>query len=90
MKPEITHKDMLGRECRAGDTIAFSQFNGLCIGKITKNTAKRVQCSRYTKDGLNPWSSYQLPETFLKLDDPAVLTWLLKGAKNKWSIVYGE
>ena len=89
MPKEITHKDMLGRECRAGDTVAFTQYNVLYIGKITKCTAKRVFCLAYKQDGMARWGSQQMPETFLKLDDPAVLAWILKGARTKATIMYG-
>ena len=87
---ELTHKDMLGRECRVGDTIAFSQYNILYIGKITKVTPKRVFCSAYRNEGMSHWGSQQLPETFLKLEDPQVLAWILKGARTKATIMYEE
>lgn len=87
---ELTHKDMLGRECRVDDTIAFSQYNVLYIGKITKVTPKRVHCSAYRKDGLAWWGSHQLPETFLKVEDPQVLAWILKGARTKATIMYED
>lgn len=89
-RKEIVHKDILGRDCRVGDTIAYSQYNVLYIGKITKNTAKLVHCNPYSKDGLRAWGSQQLPGTFLRLDDPQVLSWILKGARTKINIMYGD
>ena len=84
----IQHKDMLGRVVDIGDTVSYCQENCLYIGKVSKLTAKRVHVTRLTQ-GI-PWVSQQLPETFIKLEDPAIVTWLLKGAKNKWHIMYGD
>ena len=82
----IVHKDMLGRGCVAGDIIAYNHYNCLYIGTITKNTAKRVHCTRL---GEHNWTSQQIPETFIKLEDPAVTAWMLRGAKTKWDLRYG-
>jgi hypothetical protein len=80
------HRDMFDREVIVGDTIAYTQDNCLHIGKIAKLTAKRVHVNRI---GRHAWGSQQLPGTFIKLDGPEVTAWLLKGAKTKWSILYG-
>jgi len=88
MKPApcpIQHRDQFGRDVAIGDTVAYCQSNCLHVGTIKKLTAKRVHITRL---GNWNWTSQQLPETFIKLDDPAVTTWLLRGAKNKWSVMY--
>lgn len=79
------HRDMFDREVVPGDVIAYTQDNCLYIGKISKLTAKRVHVTRI---GSYNWTSQQLPGTFIKLDDPGVTTWMLKGAKSKWNIMY--
>jgi hypothetical protein len=76
---------MFDREVIVGDTIAYTQDNCLHIGKIAKLTAKRVHVNRI---GRHAWGSQQLPGTFIKLDDPGVTTWILKGAKTKWNVMY--
>ena len=81
----IVHKDMFDRAVAVGDTIAYCQYNCLYIGTVKKLTAKRVYVNRL---GNHNWGSQQLPGTFLKIDDPAVTTWLLRGAKNKYNIMY--
>jgi hypothetical protein len=83
----LTHKDMLGRDVAVGDTIAYTQYNCIYIGRVSKLTAKRVTAHRF---GIQSWSTQQMPGTFLKLEDPAVTAWILKGAKTKWDIVYGR
>ena len=85
IKEVYTHKDMFSREVAIGDTVAYCQSNCLHVGKVSKLTAKRVQITRI---GHYNWTSLQLPETFIKIDDPAVMTWALKGAKHKWNILY--
>lgn len=87
LETPVVHKDMLSREVAIDDIVAYTQSNCLHIGKVTKLTAKRVQITRL---GSYNWTSLQLPGTFIKLDDPAVTTWMLKGAKNKWDIMYGS
>jgi hypothetical protein len=79
------HKDMFGSVVAVGDTIAYTQDNCLHIGKITNLTAKRVHVVRI---GRHAWGSQQLPETFIKLDGAEVTAWILRGAKNKWNIMY--
>jgi hypothetical protein len=79
------HRDMFDREVIVGDTIAYTQDNCLHIGRISKLTAKRVHVNRI---GRHAWGSQQLPGTFIKLDDPGVTTWILKGAKTKWNVMY--
>jgi hypothetical protein len=81
----ITHRDMLNREVAPGDIVAYSQDNFLLIGRITKLTAHRVHI---TSLGPWNWTSQQRPETFIKLDDPAVTTWLLRGARTKLDILH--
>ena len=81
----LNHRDMFDREVIVGDTIAYTQDNCLHIGKIAKLTAKRVHVNRI---GRHAWGSQQLPGTFIKLDDPGVTTWILKGAKTKWNVMY--
>lgn len=83
----FTHKDMLSRDITVGDIVSYSQYNCLHIGTVTKLTAKRVHIARL---GNYNWTSQQLPGTFIKMDDPAVTTWLLRGAKNKWNIMYDD
>ena len=85
----LGHKDMLGVTCFPGDIVAFSQYNILYIGKIVKNTPKLVHCSAIKQDGLRGWTSQQLPGTFIKLKDPNVMTWILRGARTKADIMYG-
>lgn len=83
----LNHQDMLDRRVAVGDTVAYTQANCLHIGKVTKLTAKRVQVTRI---GDYNWTSLQLPKTFIKLNEADIMTWLLKGAKNKWHIMYEE
>lgn len=90
IKEAVVHKDMLGRDVAVGDTVAFSQYNVLYIGKVMKNTAKLIHCSPIRHDGLRAWGSQQMPGTVIKLEDPAVLAWILKGAKTKANIMYGN
>lgn len=88
MKPAqlpIQHRDQFGRNVTIGDTVVYCQSNCLHVGTIRKLTARRVHITRL---GAWNWTSQQRPETFILLADPAVTTWLLRGAKNKWSIMY--
>lgn len=86
----LGHKDMLGVTCFPGDVVAFSQYNILYIGKIVKNTPKLVHCSAITQEGLRGWTSHQMPGTFIKLKDPNVMNWILRGAKTKATLMYGN
>jgi len=83
----IVHKDMLGREVEPGTIIAYTQYNCLYIGTVQKLTAKRVHVNRL---GNHNWGSQQIPGTFIRIDDPAVTAWMLKGAKTKWDILYNR
>ena len=86
MSNTIVHKDMFGRDVAVGDTIAYCQYNFLYIGTISKLTTKRVHVNKLGEN--TNWGSQQLPGTFLKIDDPAITTWMLKGARTKWDILY--
>lgn len=84
MHNEITHKDMLGQTVNVGDTIVYTQYNCLYIGRVTKITAKRVTAQRFGNGG---WTTQQMPGTFLKIEASMATDWILRGAKTKWSIM---
>ena len=52
--PAEEHKDILGREVREGDHVAFTHHNTLYVGKVIKVTPKQVRViplfSNYRRD----------------------------------------
>lgn len=50
----LEHKDILGREVKEGDHVAFTHHNSLQVGKVTKVTPKQVRViplfSKYRND----------------------------------------
>jgi len=39
----LEHKDILGRDVKEGDYVAFTHHNSLQVGKVTKVTPKQVR-----------------------------------------------
>lgn len=76
--------DLLGRELKAGQFVAFCQSNTLYIGKIKKVArvmvrVERVKTSKYLSEEVNKY-----PEDCCILSEKEMTWWLLKnvGPKN--------
>ena len=64
--PAEEHKDLLGREVKIDDHVAFSHHNTLYVGKIVKVTPKQVRV-------VNLLSDYRSDTGYLKYTNQCVL-----------------
>ena len=63
------HLDLLGREVKEDDYVAFSHHNSLMVGKVIKMTPKQVRVKPFHK----PSSYYRKDYSYLKYTDQCVL-----------------
>jgi hypothetical protein len=60
--PAEEHKDLLGREVKTDDHVAFSHHNTLYVGKVIKITPKQVRvvpigAGRWREEGMLKYTS---------------------------------
>lgn len=60
------HRDLLGREVKEGDAVAYTHHNSLYVGKVIKITPKQVRV-------INMLSSYRSDTGYLKYTNQCVL-----------------
>lgn len=63
-----SHKDLLGREVKEEDYVAFSHKNYLMVGKVIKITPKQVRVKSFERG-----CSYKKDFTYLKYTNQCVL-----------------
>jgi hypothetical protein len=60
------HRDLLGREVKEGDSVAYTHHNSLYVGKVIKITPKQVRV-------INMLSNYRNDTGYLKYTNQCVL-----------------
>lgn len=76
-KPEIEHKDRLGRVLAVGDCVVYPSHNSLSVGTVTKLNPKMVKVvpvgTKYRHYGSNKY-----PQDIVRVEGPEVTMYLLK------------
>lgn len=77
VEPNDNHKDILGRDLRPGQVIAFSQRNMLKVGRVERLTDKMARIQPFTKRAWgNGYLKYGSDMVILEGED--VLMYVLK------------
>lgn len=92
-KPQPQHRDLLNRPLALGDTVAYSQYNQLYLGTVSKISSVKIRVERMIthRTWAETIASSQYPQDLVKVPKDAELTqWVLKGAKTGWEQRQGD